>query len=113
MSDNGNSTENAGMNPEQIDKWKKQYGQVVLLDFSGQCPGAVLYCRLPSFTEIKVANEAADIGATENLARKCVLAPALPELNELFNRYPGLFNSVARELLARAGWSAAAVAKNL
>jgi hypothetical protein len=113
MSDNGRENEGTEVISEQIEKWKKQFGPLVRLDFSATCPDAVFVCRLPSFTEIKVANEAADIGATENLARKCVLAPGLSVVNELLNRYPGLFNSIARELLARAGWSAAAVAKNL
>jgi hypothetical protein len=98
---------------EQVKKWKETYGSVFMFDFSATCPGAVFYCRLPSLTEIKVANEAADIGATENLARKCILSPAPADINEVFGTYPGMFNSVARELLVHAGWSAEAVVKNL
>lgn len=99
--------------PAELERWRREYGEILELDYNGFMPGLVVVCRYPGVLELKAATgEKATYENTHNFVVKLTLWPKQPLFGELLKRRAGLVNAVAGELLAASGWSARADIKN-
>ena len=99
--------------PADVERWRREHGEVAELDTNDFMPGLVVVCRYPGVLELKSATgEKATYENTHNFVVKLTLWPRQPLFGELLKRRAGLVNAVAGELLAASGWSAKAQLKN-
>jgi hypothetical protein len=93
--------------------WRRQHGEVLVLDYNGFMPGLVIVCRYPGVVELKAATgEKTTFESTHNFVVKLALWPKPLVLAEVLRARAGLVNAIAGELLAAAGWTAKADVKN-
>jgi len=99
--------------PAELERWRREYGEILELDYNDFMPGLVVVCRYPGVLELKAATgEKATYENTHNFVVKLTLWPKQPLFSELLKKRAGLVNAVAGELLSASGWSAKAAVKN-
>ena len=87
-----------------IDELKAQHGTIFELTASGESfiakpPARDVWKRFRA----QVMDEGKRIVAMENLVRGCIVSPTGPELDSVFDRLPGLVETLGKKLVEEAG----------
>lgn len=101
------------MYEKQIQDWKSAHGKIYLSVFDEV---ELIWHKLNRkvYNEIMNAINDNDEGMTEEMLierrqllviQRCTVHPALSELNEIIDEYPGILTSLSAEILKRSGFS--------